>query len=71
MPQGFSSYQEREIQFLKAAGPVFSGSTHPCSGSFGVCLPPENLETKPKFQSKEKCLYMQQEKRKITAVLIK
>lgn len=59
-----SALIKREIQLLKAAGPVFSGSTHPYSGSFWVCLPPENLQTKPKFQSKDKCLYMRQEKRK-------
>lgn len=59
-----SALIKREIQFLKAAGPVFSGSTHPCSGSFWVCLPPENLQTKPNFQSKVKCLYTRQEKKK-------
>lgn len=59
-----SALIKREIQCLKAAGPVFSGSTHPCSRSFWVCLSPENLQTKTKFRSKEKCLYMWQQKKK-------
>jgi len=58
-----SALIKREIQLLKAAGPVFSGSTHSCSGSFWVCSPPENLQTKTKFQSKDKYLCMQQKKK--------
>lgn len=35
-----------------------SGSTNPRSGSFWVCLPPENAQTKSKFQSIHKYLYI-------------
>lgn len=35
-----------------------SGSTNPHSGSFWVCLPPENVQTKSKFQSIDKYLYI-------------
>lgn len=64
MPQGFSSYQDRDSVSQSCRSWFFSGSTHPCSGSFWVCLSPENLQTKTKFRSKEKCLYMWQKNRK-------